>query len=370
MIRNILYIYFFVLLLQSIFFDGFREGKKIYLKVFNVTYIFMPLFMAFQYGVGIDTAGYMNFYEYVPKLDKLDYHFLGLTRAQPLFILLCSLCKTITEDFVLIQIVQATLFCHSLYVLLKRLKLRYFFFLFIFYGEVYMGEMSGLRECLALSFCFYALIFYLDKKYLSFYSLVTIGVLFHTGVFIFYLFPLFRLFKKLNTKNVLVTIGFVVVLFILFYNYQIWFSVSELSRGVLESREYRFTSILYFLIILYFVYYYSILKGNDRCPDLIYLGFFSIVLLIAGTLNFEILYRYRAHFIILFFYLIKDTLKNMRSDKIVLYFFILCLAYIPISKFMTVNESHPVIKYYSVFESDKSEKTREIKNGKLPLFIN
>ena len=116
------------------------------------------------------------------------------------------------------------------------------------------------------------------------------------------------------------------------------------------------------------MYYYSILKGGNRCPYLIYLGLFSVLLLLAGTLNFEILYRYRAHFIVPFFYLTKDTLNNMRRDTISLLLFLFFLAYIPMSKFLVVTEAYPVVKYYSVFDFDKSEKTREIKNGKLPLF--
>ena len=151
--------------------------------------------------------------------------------------------------------------------------------------------------------------------------------------------------------------------------YKSSFSGMELGRGNLETREFRLTSILYYLILLCIVYYYSIVKGKNNRPDLIYLGVFSLALLLAGTAFFEILYRYRAHFIIPYLYIIKDSLLNMKKDMIIMSIFLFFLAYIPTSKFLVVTDTHPIFDYYSVFDSDKSEMNKKIKNGKLPLFI-
>lgn len=374
MFTYIFYYLFAFLILLVIYFDVFNPKHKYYIFTFKCVYLFMALLVAFRYGVGNDTPGYMNFFKLVPTLDNLNSSFFEITRSQPLFVVLCSACKTIFNDFVLVQIFQAFLFFNSLYLLLKKLQLRYFFFLFIFYGSIYILEMTALRESLGLSFCFYALIFYLDKKYVKYYFLITVGILFHTGVIVFYLLPLVNVFKKLNTKNFLILCVGTMALFWGLSQIKDILELldansTELGRAEVEEQNLRITTVILYVVEISVVYYYSILKGENERADLIYFGIFYLLISFGGSALLEIVYRYSAHFIIFYFYLLKDTIINMKKNKIVSLILITFIVYIPISKFTSVSEEHPVLKYYSVFDIDKSEMDRTIRNTGTPLLL-
>lgn len=373
MFTYIFYYLFAFLIFLVIYFDVFNPKHKYYIFTFRCVYLLMALLVAFRYGVGNDTPGYMNFYKLVPTIDKLNSSFFEITRSQPLFIVMCSLCKTISNDFVLVQICQSFLFFNSLYILLKKLKLRYFFFLFIFFGGVYILEMVALRESLGLSFCFYALNYYLDNKYFRYYVLVTIGILFHTGVIVFYILPLMKLLKELSTKNFLILCVVAGLIFLAVNSVkdilQVVQVTAELGNAELsEENNLGLSTIILYSYEIIIVYYFSVLKGENKKVDFIYFGILSILLSFGGTAVLDIIYRYSSHFMIFYFFLLKDTLKKMKPNVISL-IFVTFIVYSPIMKFTTITEEHPVLKYYSVFDSDKSEIDRIIRNTGTPLLL-
>ena len=146
-------------------------------------------------------------------------------------------------------------------------------------------------------------------------------------------------------------------------------SSTEIGRAEVESQNLRFTTVILYVVEISVVYYYSILKGKNEKIDLIYFGVFYLLISFAGSAFLEIVYRYTAHFTIFNFYLLKDTITNMKTNRLISAVFISFVLYIPISKFTSVTEEHPILKYYSVFDSDKSEIDRIIRNSETPLLL-
>lgn len=394
MLLYILYYIFVLLILLTIYFDGFRANHRHYKSVFKCIYITLGLLMAFRYGVGNDTPGYMQFYNIVPPLDKLSTSFLLQLRSQPLFAILCSACKTITNNFVIIQILQAFLFSHSFYLLMNRLGLCKFIFLYIFYCFVWRHELSALRECFALSFCFYGFLYYLDNKYKKYYTLVTVGFLFHSGVAIFFLFPLLKFFRTLNTRNFLIlTIGVIAIFATLTtiqeYLLQSFISTAEIaSRAKIEQRDIKYTTIILYVVQIAFLYYYSINKGHNKLsinkghnkyninkgqnkrPDLIYSGLFYVIFSFIGVAYLVIAFRYTAHFALFYYYIIADSLSNMKRDTLIKVVFLTFVLYVPTQQMIVARDDRGnILEYYSVFDSDKDAMDRIIRDAALPLFL-
>ena len=129
-----LFIYIYLVLgLLVLLFDTQNQPKKQYLSVFNIVYVALVLLAAFSYGVGNDTLKYQLTFQYTPTLSKLDWNYFMIQRSQPLYVLLNSVCKTIFDDFLFLQLLRISLLYHSLYLLLRKLDLRRFLVLFFFF---------------------------------------------------------------------------------------------------------------------------------------------------------------------------------------------------------------------------------------------
>ena len=76
--------------------------------------------MALRYRVGGDTLAYMSSYSYIPTLDKLELQDLLYTISDPLYVLLCSISKSIHPSFYVFQIIHSIILNVSLSVFLMR----------------------------------------------------------------------------------------------------------------------------------------------------------------------------------------------------------------------------------------------------------
>ena len=358
-----IYIYVFLGLLV-LFFDASKQPEKVYNKVFNIVYIILGLLVALRYKVGPDTATYMVFFNEVPTIKDFSLDYFNFSRFQPLYVLLNSLCKTIYDNFVTIQILQAFLFFHSFYLLMRKLDLRKFYILFLFFGANYFAEMSGMRECFGLSFCMYGLLFYIEKKWISYYSLVFAGILCHSGMVIFLVLPLIKLFRSISILNIII-IGVVFIVLKPAFDYLQIFSIllnegdSLLNYSFQEGGQLRMSTLLFIVmrlaVIVYFIFICSKDKYNDYSKDFIYLG---IVYIFLGffTESMPILYRFAAHFALFYFFCIKESLKCAKSAPIIVALMFVLFSYTSVMRFSSdMNEIPTVYNYCSVFSSDNSK---------------
>jgi len=158
-------------------------------------WIFVTLLMicaaGFRYKMGYDSLMYEDHYKWQHALSQLNADDFKNTRFAPFFILLFSLCKSITDDFMIVQFVEATIvncvFCRFIWKNSRHVfmaGLLYFFFLY------FMLNMQVLREAIAASCFLLAWPYLRDRKWLKYYLMCVVAFLFHISAIALFFVPL------------------------------------------------------------------------------------------------------------------------------------------------------------------------------------
>lgn len=360
-----LFIYVYIILgILVLWYDAQKMPQKAYDRAWMIVYVILALLAAFSYKVGPDTQVYMDMYDAMPKLSGLSAKVFTMTRSQPLYVLAMSLCKTIYDDFLSLQLLQIFLLYHSMYLLLKRLDLRKFWVLFLFMGYCYFALLSGRRECFGLSCCFYAMLFFLDKKWTPYYLLVLAGFLFHTGMIIFFVFPFTKLLKKMSLTNIIML---AVAVFLVQYGFGFIKGLSNVVNkddsimrySMKEEVDMGFTTWLLITVEL-IIFIWFVVKGNsekyqDYTKDLIYIGILSVMMSYLSA-ALPILYRYRAHFAVFQYFTLQESFRNTKKNINLVAVIFLVFCYSPISTFSSAMKTQNATYYYcSVFSSDSDK---------------
>ena len=359
-----LFIYIYLVLgLLVLLFDTQNQPKKQYLSVFNIVYVALVLLAAFSYGVGNDTLKYQLTFQYTPTLSKLDWNYFMIQRSQPLYVLLNSVCKTIFDDFLFLQLLRISLLYHSLYLLLRKLDLRRFWVLFFFFGYCYIIELSANRESLGLAFCFYAMLYYLEKNWRYYYLFVVLGFFFHSGAFIFVFFPLFKHLGKLSFGYIVLIMIVVSLIPYLMQYLQILSLVMNKEDSILryhldEDAALKVSSIMIIVVELLIIYFYAV-RGNHRNSkgyesDFIYIALFSVILGVISSF-LPILYRLRPHFSIFLSFALLKCFEKANKQNIMIVLIFLIFSYSSIRSFWSMM-NYPSFYYYcSVFSSNDAK---------------
>ena len=102
-----------------------------------------------------------------------------------------SIIRSITDNYHIYFLFPALLSSYAAIKLFKRYSINPTFSLLIFFSiGTYVMYIAALKQCIAMFFLLMALPYAIDKKYVKFYLLVFIAVLFHTHAFMFALVPL------------------------------------------------------------------------------------------------------------------------------------------------------------------------------------
>lgn len=375
------YLFQFLLfvLIYYIFKFDINNSRKGYLKTFKCFYTLLALLVAFRYGVGVDTSNYMAAYDEVPPINNLEIEDFIRFRFQPFYLIINSLCKYMTDNFVLLQIFQSILFYHSLYLLLKKLNLRKFYILFIFYTYMYFSSgMAAMRESFALAFCMYGLNYYLCSKWIKYYILVFIGFMFHTGAIIFFIFPFYKLFKKRNLRNYLLFIigccfafSLITILQNLLGNL---IADGSISRYSLIGGSINKINTIRNIIILWIIYMFCIkLKKahNTYSMDIILLGATYVIMDLFSGSFLPILFRFSSHFFIFFCCCTKIIIDNIHKKNLTSFFVIFFLFYQPIARCQGLfnKETKQYFYYSSVFSFDKTHNRKIINSAEAKDYI-
>lgn len=101
-----------------------------------------------------------------------------------------SLMRTITDNYHVYFMVPAFVSSFSVIKLFKRYSVSPAFSLLIFFSiGTYVMYIAALKQCMAMFFLLIALPYAVDKKYVRFYLLVLVAILFHTHAFMFAIVP-------------------------------------------------------------------------------------------------------------------------------------------------------------------------------------
>ena len=201
---------FFFLLALTVHFD-ILDCKQSRVNWERIAVGVLILLSALRNQVGDDTFGYEFQYRYYPTLFELfekgiDWEAL----SQPLWIFLNCFFKTITDNFVLFQVVIAVFFNLMLYYFFKTVCKKVFAcFLLFFLTRWYIYNFEILRESLSVVIYLAAIIDYIKNKKLSRYFLICLPAIFiHWFSFVMVLLtPLFIKTKRNITLPLMTVLG-------------------------------------------------------------------------------------------------------------------------------------------------------------------
>lgn len=379
-------IYLFVLILLILFtlhydFNGIKPD--ISLKIF--LWIVFVLLAGLRYRVGGDTLGYMDYFTGIPVLSDLTAEFFKKDEYQPLWVLFCSVCKTISKDFTFFQIVHAIIINSVVFRFINKNTTHFFggiLFYFIFYYLYF--NMEILRESLAISVFLLSLDAFLSKKWLKYYFIIIFAFLFHLSAVVLFFLPFFR--KVLNFRSYVILIVTILVVLLFFRDPVLSlileiFSNERIQRVTLNYLRFKFNinGIIFTgftkVILPLFIYYISeeIAGYRSRYKPLLYLYvIFSLISIFLTPF-----YRFSNYIIPIFYIFIMDLIFVLYKHK-----FFYRLRYLSVSllflllfslqiRFMTRDMSHLVdgTRYYRIwipYHSVITKKTDEKREMLIP----
>lgn len=159
-------------------------------SIFPLLLLF-PLIALRSDTVGTDLVAYVKEFEYARY--SFENNLRGWERG---YELLLYFVHSLNLSFQFILVIIAFITLHSLHLLFKRYSsdIPLSYVIFFCFGS-FAFSLSGLRQALAISFAIYAVLLFLDKRFLMFILFTLIGSLFHLSAIILFIVPILSVFN-------------------------------------------------------------------------------------------------------------------------------------------------------------------------------
>lgn len=248
---------------------------------------------AFRFEIGADTAySYMPDYDQYPSLGNLKPIDFDMTNYQPGWVVLNSICKSISDSFYTFQTIHALILNLTIIFFLKRNTKNVFAALLVYYIMNYLEyNTECLREAMAISFSLIAYEFYKSKKYIFVLLFAFLAFNFHISALGALLIPL--LYKVKFSKK-----SFTIILLLALVSPFIYQALPDQTQLIMSltgrqdmssyynnqfsqtlNTNYYIMHVAIYVFIPFFLAYYSMKHSDGR-----YIGFayaFSILQMLA-----------------------------------------------------------------------------------------
>lgn len=315
------YLIIFILLIWLTYRYDYRQEESNRQLWIGVIWLILILVAGLRYRIGTDSIRYETYFGMLPGLGDLsahDFKDARYSRFAPGFILLNSIVKTFTDDFTVFQFVHATIVCSVIVIFFYKNVRNVFFALTMFFVFQYLNLLTEvLRESLAVCVFLLAWPFFRDGKWIKWYMMSLLAMLFHVSAFLMIILPLICLpwikemfvFGRRTIPLCIFMILFAIAINKVFFQY---IQMLELADNITErasvySKSSYGTSnlnlmgmlskavinIVYPLIAMYFINYKknihslptSILKEEMLCILGLYIVIFSMFIHIMDRFN-------------------------------------------------------------------------------------
>lgn len=180
--------------------DGPQTGKRHFMlrraDIFMIVVIAWMTCFSFLRTSYNDTLNYISAFTNVQSVTEgvANGTFTDWT-GNPWSMLYRSFMRSITDNYHIYFFLPAFLSSFAVVKLCKRYSINPAFSLLIFFSVgTYITYVAAMKQCAAMFFLLMALTYAIDKKYVKFYLLVFVAIMFHTHAFMFAIVPL--LFEK------------------------------------------------------------------------------------------------------------------------------------------------------------------------------
>lgn len=353
---------------------GCQKNKQIW---YRILLLWSILLSGLQYCVGTDIFEYIQFYKNFNtslfKLSDLGYYMDH--QKQPGWILLVYLCRLITDDFILLKIIQAVFINVAFFSFFKREAKHVFLCVLIYALLSYLVlNFNAYRHSIALGFALYGFSYLRRKVFLKYYVFVLLAWLFHNSALLLVVFPLFHLIKYNKWTFVILIVFFLGILSFfnsdsltnlmttIIDNGYIGENMSTLGSAYMSSERqgthdtfavYSLRRLFILIVLIYYIH---------RQRDL-FIGsfglFYLVFCILAGFM--QALWRFRLYvdpfYYILLATVIAELPKHHFKQKFIAYSIaLLLLLYLPIrdylvpiagTKWRGIDQYYP---YHSIFD--------------------
>jgi hypothetical protein len=338
------------------------------------------LLSGLRYKIGGDTPGYMFHWDYYPDLLKFKwFHDIENTKAsiheleryKTGWFLYVMFLRSISKNFVILQLANALIFNYAVIKIVKRYSIYPFLTILMFYLTFSFLELEFevAREELAISiFMLLAYDNFVRKKWLRYYIGVSIAYFVHPSAVVMFMLPLIRNIKLttlqwtlyLIVPTIIVSIvGRALLGNIVFAVLNSGTSSSEYIHAALEMEHnsnyllmYSFRPTVLLIIILLGRKKYAI---SEECTSVIFLFisllYFSLIYFTASRL---------ANYIVILTYigitpLIYSYIKRFKSVWIVV---VMAIVYAVPTLYGFKSDPEMLAKYYPYQNYILKEQTR------------
>lgn len=325
------------------------------------------LLFGFRYRVGIDTLNYIGNYQYIPELENFKLFEVFDYRFEPLYTFLNSLCKSVSSEFYIFQLLHSLILNVCVIVFFYKNTTNPFvglFFYFFITGLYFNTEV--LRESLAVGIFLLNFQNLLKRRWLSYYLLVCISILFHYSAFILLLFPL-ALKLKFGIKYLFFALLYLLLLSPL-VNYLIPFVtfdsiVSRLNMYMeyAEGGRLNVNWIIYsFIRLVLFPVFILIMNKFAKVENEKFEPFVCLHILFGiGCIFFQLIFdRFSNYTIVLFIAYLSIFLSSKYAKRIVVAF-VFSISVLVYSQYY-IERYVQWFPYYSIFNPTR-DNDRELK---------
>ena len=215
-----IYIIVLIILLIPLFFKQKQSSIK-YNSYYWFEFFVLFLLMGLRFRVGGDSLRYELYYSYHPNLKELFAEGRWFTNEgfQPLWVFFQATCKSISDDFVVVQIIHSFVINSVIfYFVRKNTESRFTFVILYYFLSYFYLNTEIMRESLAVVCFLLGFRFLIEKRHIYYYLLCICAFMFHaSAVFLFILplvYPLFSKLKGYKSYVVLLGVSFVISYYI------------------------------------------------------------------------------------------------------------------------------------------------------------
>lgn len=278
--------------------------KNIYI-ISCIVLIGLILFAGFRGEVGTDYREYIRFWENLNPISSFNAFYYPNFEIG--YKVLFSTLKFFTDSNIVFLIVNAFFALVPLFLGLKRVLDRYYFFALLIYYSIFFipYDLNGMRQAIAMSFFIFALPYFFEKKYFKVLIITFLAALMHSSGMLIAVSYIFYIIAK-KIEKWFYPISFVLALFVYKSGFGglFLFKYLKVNEDVYNDSFDQSTSsfqILMRTVFVVFLMYFSIINENKdkRILHLFNVYWFGYLLYLIFLDNNMISTRFNMYFRVL-----------------------------------------------------------------------
>jgi len=274
-----------------------KNGRNYGSLLLIAAFLIITLPVALRYSTGADYNNYVSFYE---TIRDYGIHDPMVSQLEIGYLLLNYICVKLFDDFQSVFIIMAFVTNYFFFkaMIYEAKKINLGLAVFVYGFTIYFWGYIIIRNMLGIAILFYALRFIFERKIAKYFLFVTLAVLFHYSLVIFYPIGVLYIerFKKYRIPLAMMSVLLIPIVpsIIAILGSSLSTIMTRFASYTLPTLQFSFGkyTLLSALPLIPFSIYYKKLKALN-CHISLYLSFYiiSIVILSFAT-SMPILSRY------------------------------------------------------------------------------